>query len=117
MKHIIAATCGLLMACSTASAADFADKDGIWWELIMPAPYWSQRPPLAEIKVIYIPRPATAQWCEQATGKPEQFGCMDFRGKYCVVVITDDMPEPFRIAVLEHEVAHCRGWPGTHPLD
>ncbi len=37
----------------------------------------------------------------------------------CTILIrpADDFVEPMRAAVLLHELAHCLGWPATHPKE
>jgi hypothetical protein len=33
----------------------------------------------------------------------------------CIIVIADDVPASARRLLIEHEAAHCAGWPQAHP--
>lgn len=83
----------------------------------MPPAYWFDRPLLWEVEIVYLSRPVVADACYDATGLADQFGCMNVVSGICIVVVADDLPEPFKDAVTHHELGHCHGWPADHPTD
>lgn len=57
-------------------------------------------------------------WAFLACGN--RLACAQPYASPCIVRIApqvEDMPAEWRAAIVEHELAHCRGWAGNHPAE
>lgn len=43
------------------------------------------------------------------------YGCTQIWADRCDIFIDISLDPPIIAATLEHELAHCKGWPGDHP--
>jgi hypothetical protein len=76
--------------------------------VLCPPSYYLTAPPEFETRV--LPFGQVLQVCGFNT-----MGCAQITMRPCVVIIADGLPERVRNAMLAHEVAHCNGWPASHP--
>ena len=72
--------------------------------------------------VVGHPANDLTRMCSLLAGKIEILGCAFFPypGMYpdlCWVLYNEDVPDDVRDILIEHEKAHCRGWPADHPMD
>ena len=115
--RIIAVIAFTLAASLAASAAIIADTDGTTSYVVTPPQRYLDAPYEWEIRVNSLPRIEVFEECFYGSGKPEQIGCARPWPKACDIYISNDLPEETHKIVLRHELAHCHGWPGNHPLD
>ena len=62
----------------------------------------------AQLKVLCDPfnvLPLRSSGCQIAAALPR-----------CVVVVLADLPPDVKEKVRAHEIAHCNGWPASHPM-
>lgn len=51
-------------------------------------------------------------------GSRQPYGCAAIMAPAaCIVIVNETLPGDELARVIEHEKAHCRGWPPSHPLD
>lgn len=108
----------LLLTCP-ALAGTYKDVDGVYWTLVDPPAHWLDQPLPSDTRVFKLPRDLAFRSCELAGAPPNQHGCAEVIVGLdaCYVWVVDDLPVPFMEAVINHELAHCRGWPQSHPTD
>lgn len=104
-----------LLAPSLAQAATFKDQRGQWWNLPTPPAQIFDRPYAGKISTNLMSEAEIVEVCSTATGKAEPFGCSFPGPAYCYIYVSSDLPQKFRKAVEHHELAHCHGWPASHP--
>ena len=115
MGKIVAVLLALL-APTLAHAATFTDQRDQLWDLPEP-PQRYQTPYTGTLKLFPMSEEDISEICTEATGKAEPFGCTFVLPTECSVYVSEDLPPLFRKAVETHELAHCAGWPGDHPVD
>ena len=87
------------------------------WEVISPPAHWFDKPRPEILNIRLQSRADVYEVCQRATGKADQFGCAIVWPDKCDVYIADDLPQMLRDQVQIHEVGHCHGWPGNHPVN
>lgn len=113
MRWVIFLLIALLPSAGQTGA--YRDLDGTWWDQVDPPAHFRSGTYLAPPKIRFLPREKTFEVCLAAT-RITTLGCAEIYADACRVTIADDLPPTFLKAVVEHELAHCRGWPGNHPL-
>lgn len=103
---------------SAASAGVFTLSDGSQRYVIDPPRYFLGNPFTGEIDLQLMPRADASRICSEAIGEYEEAACAwPISRDLCRIMIADDLPDDLGNAVLQHEYAHCAGWPADHPLD
>src|SRR5690349_8686516 len=82
-----------------------------------PPARYASGPYLKPLRVLTLPVSDIAKICGHVAqgGKMERVACAVFYRFSCYVYIANQLPSGWRPGVLEHEKAHCRGWPANHP--
>lgn len=116
-----------MIAPSIAYATTLPDKDGMRWTIIdPPAKYLREIPRLNALKLpdygssveLYeMPQAELKDMCSFWAAKSEQLGCSFPQADPCQVYVNSDVPLLYRQRIIQHEVAHCMGWPADHPVD
>jgi len=105
----------IVLKCPSDNAK--VEYQGMGYEITMPNAKWSEAPELAPIQVFYLPDATLKQRCSAFVGFHEFVGCaLQMSGK-CTIYINDALSAEAKKSVLIHEDAHCRGWPGDHPVN
>ena len=104
-----------LLAPSFALAEPFEDQRGNWWDLPMPPARIFDRPYTGKLTVFKLEESNLTRICSALVDKAEPFGCSIPGPTTCTIYVSADLPKKFRKAVERHELAHCHGWPETHP--
>jgi hypothetical protein len=117
MRILIAA---LALIATPALAFDF-DQNGVPYRLIDPPAKWLETPPKGRETVTFMAASRLKVFCTSMTGKAEDMGCAvpinGPLGSSCQVAVSEVLEPDLRQAVLNHELAHCRGWGADHPTD
>lgn len=83
--------------------------------VIEPPPQYQFMP--AEMQVILANPAQLKALCDPLNRLPlRSIGCQIASAlPRCVVVLLDDLPPDIMSKAMTHEVAHCNGWPASHP--
>ena len=79
-----------------------------------PARY-SRGPYLKPLVVRIVPLGTLHKVCARF-GARQSNGCAILTKKRCYIYLNKNLAYYWRVGVLRHEQAHCRGWPASHPL-
>jgi hypothetical protein len=92
---------------------------GSGYSVIEPPAKW-QFEPIDPVEIIELPQAQIISFCSVTTEGYEQFGCTrqaSPESPHCRIFIAREAYENFKKRLVKHEIAHCNGWPGDHPMD
>ncbi len=114
----------MLMLLATGAAAEerplvpwAEEKPEIDGLVMSPPAKWAFEP-IGPVEVHYLPQPEVTEICTKGAGEFEDIGCAwpaTPESDVCVIYIAKELHFGLKARVLEHEKAHCNGWPGDHP--
>ena len=112
-----------LLTCLIASHATAVEYDQ--WGIMRPPERYLRMPMYKVPKITLVPQETLQVVCqpEMKRGSPVPFEPMIYHGcainyrTYCDILIDETIADdPVRMhSLLDHELAHCKGWPGDHP--
>ena len=108
---------GFLSAPAEARMFEYDGPNGITYGFVMPPDRYRDMDFAGEIIVRNFPAKEVLESCSMIVKKQEGNGCALFTPSNCIIMINQDMPPDMYAATLEHEEAHCKGWPADHPVE
>jgi hypothetical protein len=115
--HRLATALIVLLLAVPAEAGRYQDADGKWWKTIDPPAKWMTAPYSGQLHLQVLPPDELKNICDVVVGRSEPLGCSIVNPWHCTIYISNRLPSLFQGALLQHEEAHCRGWPADHPVD
>lgn len=108
----------LMMLATPALGAELTIGGARLW-LIDPPTKYLKMPAKGRETVTHLPQDRLTAYCSHRTGKFEDKACASVisgpLGHTCMVTILEGMSPEAEALTLQHEIAHCRGWPADHP--
>lgn len=105
-----------------AAAADVFVVDGREWMTLEIPQKWRDAPLTKRYSVVEYPADRVREICTRAVGYEERFACVfvyeateSGMPERCSIYIAAGLPPAMYDDALEHELAHCKGWPADHP--
>lgn len=123
MKGIVALIGAVILGVSPTLAV--TDSYGVIvppvkWMLKYTSPVWNCGKNDDEGRVVCRTEKDIGKICETLVGDGstyQPYGCSINVGRVCIIFVNVILPDDELHRVIWHEMAHCAGWPASHPMD